>query len=81
MLVLSRRRNEALYIGDAVKITVLSVQGNRVRIAIEAPSDVEIDRSEVRQRKAASSVRKCFTSIQEGVAFRANDAILNTGQC
>ena len=51
MLVLSRRTEERIVIGDRIVLTVLSVQGNRVRIGIEAPSDVSVDRQEVRHRK------------------------------
>lgn len=46
MLVLSRRREEKIYIGDAV-ITVLAIQGHRVRIGIEAPEDVHVLRDEL----------------------------------
>ncbi len=48
MLVLSRRSDEAITIPEAgVQITVLSVQGNRVRLGIDAPADIEIRRSEL----------------------------------
>ncbi len=46
MLVLSRRQGEKIHIGDAV-ITLLAIQGNRVRIGIEAPEDVHILRDEL----------------------------------
>lgn len=48
MLVLSRRLDEAIIIPDAgIQITVLSVQGNRVRLGIDAPATVEIRRCEL----------------------------------
>ena len=47
MLVLSRRMNESIMVGDDVVITVLSINGDRVRIGIEAPSSVIIYREEV----------------------------------
>lgn len=48
MLVLSRRSNESITIpGTGIHITVLRVSGNRVRLGIEAPSGVEIRRSEL----------------------------------
>jgi carbon storage regulator len=46
MLVLSRLVGESLRIGD-VKVTVVSVRGDRVRLAIEAPLDVPVHREEV----------------------------------
>ena len=57
MLVLSRRTEERICIGDQIVLTVLSVQGNRVRIGIEAPLDVSVDRQEVRQRRVVEGDR------------------------
>ena len=50
MLILTRRTNETLMIGDDVKITVLNVKGNQVRIGIDAPHDVAVHREEIYQR-------------------------------
>ena len=50
MLVLSRRVGEKLIIGENVTVTVLSVSGNQVRIGIDAPRDVKVNREEVYQR-------------------------------
>jgi len=47
MLVLSRKKNERIVIGDNVVITVVEVRGDRVRLGIEAPQEVPIHRSEV----------------------------------
>jgi carbon storage regulator len=47
MLVLSRRRNESIQIGDDVKVTILDVQGDKVRLGIEAPPHVSVHREEV----------------------------------
>ena len=49
MLVLSRRKGEALVIDGRVKITVLQVRGKRVRLGIEAPRDVLVTREELLQ--------------------------------
>ncbi|MEJ1966489.1 MAG: carbon storage regulator CsrA [Gammaproteobacteria bacterium] len=51
MLILTRRPGEKLHIGDDVTLTVLQVRGNHVRIGIEAPRDVVVDREEVAKRK------------------------------
>ena len=40
MLVLSRKAEESMYIGDNIKITVLDIRGGQVRIGITAPDDV-----------------------------------------
>ena len=50
MLVLSRRLGETLIIGDDVKITVLGISGNQVRLGIAAPKDVSVHREEVYRR-------------------------------
>ena len=50
MLVLSRRANESLFIGDDIKITVLDIRGGQVRIGITAPDSIKVHREEVYQR-------------------------------
>ncbi len=50
MLVLSRKRGEGIVIGNGVTITVLGVEGNRVKLGFVAPADVPIQREEIRRR-------------------------------
>ena len=52
MLVLSRKVNEQLLIGNDVTITVVGVSGKRVRLSIDAPKSILISRAEL--RKAAT---------------------------
>ncbi len=47
MLVLSRKPNERILIGDDIEVKVLAIQGNRVRLGINCPSTVRILRSEL----------------------------------
>jgi len=47
MLVLSRKKNERLVIGNDVVVTVVEVRGDKVRLGIEAPKDVGVHRQEV----------------------------------
>lgn len=47
MLVLTRKTNQSIMIGDDIEITVLSVSGDKVRIGIEAPRDISVFRREV----------------------------------
>ena len=51
MLILTRRPNESIRIGPRIRITVLGFKGNQVRIGIEAPPDVTVDREEIWERK------------------------------
>ena len=47
MLVLSRKRDERIMIGDEISLMVVDIRGDKVRRGIEAPSDVSVHRSEV----------------------------------
>ena len=47
MLVLSRKENEKVNIGDNIVVTVLGVRGDRVRLGFEAPREVDVHRNEI----------------------------------
>ena len=47
MLVLTRKSNQSIMIGDDIEITVLSIMGEKVRIGIQAPREVPVFRKEV----------------------------------
>ena len=47
MLVLSRKENEVIRVGDEVVITIVAILGDRVRVGIEAPNGVNVHRQEV----------------------------------
>jgi len=49
MLVLSRKLNEEVIIGDNIRITVVAIRGNQVRLGFTAPPDVAIQRQELRE--------------------------------
>ena len=51
LLILSRRPDESVTIGEDIRITILGIKGHQVRIGICAPKDVVVDREEVHQRK------------------------------
>ncbi len=50
MLVLSRKRGEVIVIDGDIRLTVVEVRGNRVRIGLTAPADVSIRRGELCQK-------------------------------
>ena len=70
MLVLSRRVGEEIIINDNIRVTVVAVKGDRVRLGIVAPRDVTVDRSEVHARRAQFTER-----VPVGVASDADVAI------
>jgi carbon storage regulator len=47
MLVLSRQRDESIFIGDNIKITIVDIRGDKVRLGIEAPTEIPVHRQEV----------------------------------
>ena len=47
MLVLTRHKDESIMIGDNIRVVVVEIKGDRVRLGIMAPSDVSVHRQEV----------------------------------
>ena len=47
MLVLSRQSDETIIIGDNIRVTIVEVRGDKVRIGIDAPRDVTVHRKEI----------------------------------
>ena len=47
MLVLSRYKDQSIYIGDDIVVTIVDVRGDRIRLGVEAPSDVPVHRQEI----------------------------------
>ena len=55
MLILTRKSGEIITIGENIQIRVLSVKGGQVRIGIDAPREVSVNREEVHARVQAES--------------------------
>jgi carbon storage regulator len=55
MLVLSRRIDESIVIAGDIRVTVISVQADKVRLGIAAPLSVTVDREEVAARRRAGA--------------------------
>ena len=51
MLVLSRKQNERIRVGDSVVVTIVRVSGDKVRIGIEAPPNVRVLRDELEDQR------------------------------
>lgn len=60
MLVLSRQRDESIIIGDNIVVTIVDIRGDKVRLGIEAPTEIPVHRREVFeaiQRENAQAAR------------------------
>jgi carbon storage regulator len=55
MFILTRRVTEEIRVGDAITVAILAIKGNCVRIGVEAPKDISVDREEVYERKRRAS--------------------------
>ena len=58
MLVLSRKANQEIVIGENIKLTILQVKGNTVRIGIEAPREIRVLRGELAPNSPAEKTEK-----------------------
>lgn len=61
MLVLRRKRNESIMIGDDIELTVIAIEGDQIKIGIDAPKNIDIHRKEVyldirEQNSAAANI-------------------------
>jgi carbon storage regulator len=53
MLVLTRRLGEQLVIADDIIVTIVAIEKNKIRLGIDAPPSVRVDRQEVHERRVA----------------------------
>lgn len=80
MLVLHRKKGESLIINDNIKITIVDISGEKVKIAVEAPKEIPILRSELvnaaeANKEAAGSERKISaTDIRNVLGINKNKA-------
>lgn len=71
MLILTRRIGESLNIGDEIKITLLGIKGNQVRIGIDAPRHVEVHREEIYD-KIKRETRKANRKMPDNILEQAS---------
>lgn len=65
MLVLSRKRNESIQIGDEIEVMLLDIDGDQVKLGIKAPKHIEIHRKEVYEAIQAENVTAAETSLTQ----------------
>jgi carbon storage regulator len=81
MLVLTRKSNQSIMIGDDVEVSVLSVMGEKVRIGIQAPQEIPVFRKEIyleihREDGAGEDVAPVEGSARAGI----DDALGDLGE-
>ena len=80
MLVLTRRLNQSIKIGDDIEITVVEVRGDQVRLGVNAPRDVSVHRKEVylqiqQENRAASAAPEASSLDSLGDAITSQGKI------
>lgn len=70
MLILTRRPGESLYLGDHIKLKVLSVQGKQIKIGLDVPDDMTVYREEV-YLKIKEQNRQALESSQQDLLAAA----------
>jgi carbon storage regulator len=81
MLVLTRKSNQSIMIGDDIEVSVLSIMGEKVRIGIQAPRDVPVFRREVylEIQQERRGVASGGSSDVRGEVDRALDSLSREG--
>ena len=80
MLVLSRQKDESIMIGDDVKITIVDVRGDKVRLGITAPKHIPVHRREIYdaiQREKAQKDGEVSTGGNNGPVDKVEDSARN----
>jgi carbon storage regulator len=81
MLVLTRKSNQSIMIGDDVEVSVLSVMGEKVRIGIQAPQEIPVFRKEIYleiQREDGAVEQEASAEVKD--AAEVNDALGELGE-
>jgi carbon storage regulator CsrA len=67
MLVLTRREDEAIVIDGRIKVTVVEIRGSQIRLGIEAPKEIPIQREEIIGDPTAAIAASCALGRASGV--------------
>ena len=62
MLVLTRKENESVMIGEDIEVTIVAVEGDKVRLGIKAPKEIQVHRQEVYHRIAEENIQAAKVS-------------------
>jgi carbon storage regulator len=73
MLVLSRKHNESIMIGDDVRVTVIGIRNDKIRLGVSAPRSIEVHRQEV-----YDSIQEANRKLQEAATEDEQEAGTDT---
>jgi len=78
MLVLSRKKNESIMIGDTIEVKIIGVEGDLVRIGIDAPRDVEVYRKEIymsikEENELASKTKMDWSTVKQWMDRKSDE--------
>jgi carbon storage regulator len=65
MLVLTRKLGESITIGEHIRVTVIAMKGNQVKLGIEAPADTKVHREEIYTKIIEENQKAATTSHQD----------------
>jgi len=69
MLVLSRQRDESIIIGDNIVVTIVDIRGDKVRLGINAPTEIPVHRQEVYEAIKRENLRSSRLDPKEAQAI------------
>jgi carbon storage regulator len=65
MLVLSRQRDESIMIGDNIVVTIVDIRGDKVRLGINAPTEIPVHRQEVYEAIQRENIRASRLDVKD----------------
>lgn len=74
MLVLTRKLGEAIQIGNQIELTVLAIQGDQIKLGINAPKEIEIHRKEVYLTIQQSNNEAASININKDLITQINNS-------
>jgi carbon storage regulator len=77
MLVLSRQRDESIIIGDNIVVTIVDIRGDKVRLGINAPTEIPVHRQEVYEAIQRENLRSARLDPKDAHAIGKGPAQLN----
>ena len=78
MLVLSRKKNETVMIGDDIKVFVIEIRGDQVRLGFEAPKDVPVHRKEIYDLTGDIDDQR-YLEVEQKILFERKEVLKRLG--